>query len=206
MYLKLQNLTRPNYNSITRHCRSWAPGPPSQVQARLYHEGLIWSAFTLWSQMHRNRRAGFHPELPRGGRLFCPLPAAEGRPVLPEARRGPVAQRVRTLLSAPSRGQSRGAVSAGGGGLPKEEALQHIHPQPRLPPGAAVPASGILPGHETRALCSRSSWQGPLRKGAGWPGPRETVCVRTVWPSGHGAENRRQGCGGGHLCVSVTCS
>lgn len=135
MYLKLQNLTRPNYNSITRHCRSWAPGPPSQVQARLYHEGLIWSAFTLWSQMHRNRRAGFHPELPRGGRLFCPLPAAEGRPVLPEARRGPVAQRVRTLLSAPSRGQSRGAVSAGGGSPQGGSAAAYPSTAPSAPRG-----------------------------------------------------------------------
>lgn len=178
MYLKLQNLTRPNYNSITRHCRSWAPGPPSQVQARLYHEGLIWSAFTLWSQMHRNRRAGFHPELPRGGRLFCPLPAAEGRPVLPEARRGPVAQRVRTLLSAPSRGQSRGAVSAGGGVSPRRKRCSISIHSPVCPPGLPCPPPASCQGMRLEPCVPGAPGRVPSGRGQDGQGPgRLYVCV-----------------------------
>lgn len=117
--------------------------------------------------MHRSGPGWLCTELPRGGRLFRRLPVAEGRLGLLEARG------VQTLPSAacPEGRATRGDQP---GGRPGEAGRQRVYPVSTPCQGARLEVQG--------ALCSQSSRQGPLRKGAGGPGPRERGCVRAVWP------------------------
>lgn len=76
----------------------------------------------------------------------------------------------------PSAACAEGRATWGGSarGPTRGEAWQCVHPVSAPCQGPRLEVQG--------ALCSQSSRQGPLRKGEGGPGPRERVCVRTVWP------------------------
>lgn len=156
LYLKLQNLTRPSDSSAARHRRSWARGTAGPGLASAHAR----------SPTHRSGRAGSAPSSQEDafstGRPW--QRTGRGSRRLEGSRRCP-------LLPVP-RVEPRGVDQPGG--RPGEGAQQRVHPVSAPCQAARLEVQG--------ALCSRSSRQGPLRKRAGGPGPRERVCVRTVWP------------------------
>lgn len=170
MYLKLQGLTRPNDSSVACHRRSRVHGPPRGACLVCAHPA---------ESNAREPRAGFSPELPRGGRLFA------GCPRFPETRG------VQMLRSAACTegGAMRGGVSRGA--FPRRRRGSVSVPPLASRQGARLKVQGA-PG--------RVSWEGGRRARA----QGACMCAYRVAPSGPGAEGGRRGRGRDHLCVAVT--
>lgn len=147
----------------------------------------------------------------KGRMSFPPAVRGRGPAKAPRCRQRPRSSEVQTLLSVTC--PMGGAV----GGVSWEASLRRRRLLGSGPAASSIHSPLARPGPEVQgALCSWSSWQGPLRKEAGCLEPREHVCAHCVCVcvhvraslytctcvalSGHVAESRRRGPGQDHLC------
>lgn len=172
--MKLQNLTRPNNNSINSPVQKpgvWASFPraataPMGVCLVCVHptESNAWD-WLMWVLTG----------VAKGRMAFLPAARGRGPAKAPRCRQRPRSSEVQTLLSATCpRG---GAV----GGVSREASLRRRRLLGSGPAASSIRSPLARPGPEVQgALCSWSSWQGPLGKEAGCLEPREHVCAHCV--------------------------